>query len=96
MIDAIDVDRYLRFDRHDWAELRAQTPLTLHERDLEFDLFAVTEFRLRSRDAALTHELDQLLNLWQQNGRLQLLRQRGQELRHAKRPQPQPATVRNE
>jgi len=35
MIDAIDVDRYLRFDRHDWAELRAQTPLTLHGRDLE-------------------------------------------------------------
>ena len=35
MIDAIDVDRYLRFDRHEWAELRAQTPLTLHERDLE-------------------------------------------------------------
>ncbi len=35
MIDAIDVDRYLRFDRHDWAELRAQTPLTLHERHLE-------------------------------------------------------------
>lgn len=62
----------------------------------EFDLFAVTEFRLGSRDAALAHELDQLLNLWQQNGRLQLLRQRGQELRHAKRPQPQPATVRNE
>ncbi|WP_348730188.1 transporter substrate-binding domain-containing protein [Rheinheimera texasensis] len=62
----------------------------------EFDLFAVTEFRLGSRDAALAHELDQLLNLWQQNGRLQLLRQRGQELRYAKRPQPQPATVRNE
>lgn len=34
MIDAIDVDRYLRFDRQEWAELRAQTPLTLHERDL--------------------------------------------------------------
>ena len=34
MIDAIDVDRYLRFDRDEWAELRAQTPLTLHERDL--------------------------------------------------------------
>lgn len=30
----------------------------------EFDLFAVTEFRLGSRDAALAHELDQLLNLW--------------------------------
>ena len=35
MIDAIDVERYLRFDRSDWAELRAQTPLTLHEKDLE-------------------------------------------------------------
>ncbi|MDZ7868960.1 MAG: transporter substrate-binding domain-containing protein [Rheinheimera sp.] len=62
----------------------------------EFDLFAVTEFRLGSRDAALAHELDQLLSLWQQNGRLQLLHQRGQEQRYAKRPQPQPVTVRNE
>ena len=35
MIDAIDADRYLRFDRSEWAELRAQTPHTLHERDLE-------------------------------------------------------------
>jgi len=35
MIDAIDAGRYLRFDRSEWAELRAQTPLTLHERDLE-------------------------------------------------------------
>jgi type I pantothenate kinase len=35
VIDAIDADRYLRFDRSEWAELRAQTPLTLHERDLE-------------------------------------------------------------
>jgi type I pantothenate kinase len=34
VIDAIDIDRYLRFDREEWAELRAQTPLTLHERDL--------------------------------------------------------------
>jgi len=34
VIDAIDIDRYLRFDRDEWAELRAQTPLTLHERDL--------------------------------------------------------------
>jgi type I pantothenate kinase len=25
----------LRFDRRNWAELRAQTPLTLHEKDLE-------------------------------------------------------------
>ncbi|TSA53862.1 MAG: type I pantothenate kinase [Actinobacteria bacterium] len=35
MIDAIDVERYLCFDRSNWAELRAQTPLTLHEKDLE-------------------------------------------------------------
>ena len=35
MIDEIDVERYLRFDRKSWAELRAQTPLTLHEKDLE-------------------------------------------------------------
>jgi type I pantothenate kinase len=35
MIDPVDVERYLRFDRSDWAELRAQTPLTLHEKDLE-------------------------------------------------------------
>jgi type I pantothenate kinase len=35
MIDAVDVERYLRFDRGNWAELRAQTPLTLHEKDLE-------------------------------------------------------------
>ena len=35
MIDAVDVERYLRFDRSSWAELRAQTPLTLHEKDLE-------------------------------------------------------------
>lgn len=63
----------------------------------EFDLFRVTEFRLGSRDAALAKQLDQLLTLWQQNGRLQLLSQRGQELRHADRGQPQlqPATVRN-
>ena len=35
MIDPVDVERYLRFDRSNWAELRAQTPLTLHEKDLE-------------------------------------------------------------
>ena len=35
MIDSVDVERYLRFDRSNWAELRAQTPLTLHEKDLE-------------------------------------------------------------
>jgi type I pantothenate kinase len=30
-----DVDRYLRFDREQWSMLRAQTPLTLSEKELE-------------------------------------------------------------
>jgi len=30
-----DVDRYLRFDREQWSKLRAQTPLTLTEKELE-------------------------------------------------------------
>ncbi|MEK7411313.1 MAG: type I pantothenate kinase [Actinomycetota bacterium] len=34
MIDATDTDRYERFDRDEWAKLRAQTPLTLSEKDL--------------------------------------------------------------
>lgn len=35
MIDAADSDRYERFDREEWAKLRAQTPLTLSESDLD-------------------------------------------------------------
>ncbi|MHB1128751.1 MAG: type I pantothenate kinase [Ilumatobacteraceae bacterium] len=34
MIDPADADRYERFDRDEWAKLRAQTPLTLSENDL--------------------------------------------------------------
>lgn len=34
MIDAADADRYERFSRDEWAKLRAQTPLTLSESDL--------------------------------------------------------------
>ncbi|MEK7293281.1 MAG: type I pantothenate kinase [Actinomycetota bacterium] len=34
MIDATDTDRYEHFDRDEWAKLRAQTPLTLSEKDL--------------------------------------------------------------
>lgn len=34
MIDAADADRYERFSRDEWAKLRAQTPLTLSENDL--------------------------------------------------------------
>lgn len=35
MIDRVDVARFERFDRQEWAALRAQTPLTIHEKDLE-------------------------------------------------------------
>ena len=34
MIDAADTGRYERFDRDEWSKLRAQTPLTLSESDL--------------------------------------------------------------
>lgn len=34
VIDATDTDRYERFNRDEWAKLRAQTPLTLSESDL--------------------------------------------------------------
>jgi type I pantothenate kinase len=34
VIDATGADRYERFDRDEWARLRAQTPLTLSEKDL--------------------------------------------------------------
>lgn len=34
MIDEADTGRYERFGRHEWAKLRAQTPLTLGESDL--------------------------------------------------------------
>lgn len=35
MIDRGDIARFERFDRHEWAALRAQTPLTIREKDLE-------------------------------------------------------------
>lgn len=35
MIDAADSDRYERFSRKEWAKLRAQTPLTLSESNLD-------------------------------------------------------------
>ena len=35
MIADNDVDRYLRFDREQWSKLRAQTALTLSEKELE-------------------------------------------------------------
>ena len=35
MIDRGDIARFERFDRQEWAALRAQTPLTIREKDLE-------------------------------------------------------------
>jgi len=35
VISENDIDRYLRFDREQWSTLRAQTPLTLSEKELE-------------------------------------------------------------
>ncbi len=35
MIDGGDIPRFERFDREEWAALRAQTPLTIREKDLE-------------------------------------------------------------
>jgi type I pantothenate kinase len=35
VIDGGDVPRFERFDREEWAALRAQTPLTIREKDLE-------------------------------------------------------------
>lgn len=57
----------------------------------EYDLFAVTEFRLGSRDAALINQISQLLDLWQQNGLLRQLQQQSQELRKIR--QAEPATL---
>ena len=59
MIDAVDAGRYLRFDRDEWAALRAQTPLTLEESDLAelrgtTDLANVTPTQVLGEPAVLT------------------------------------------
>jgi len=63
VIDAIDVDRYLRFDRDEWAELRAQTPLTLRERDLAA-LRGINDRIDLDEVAAVYLPLTRLLNLY--------------------------------
>ena len=63
MIDAIDIDRYLRFDRSEWAELRAQTPLTLHEKDLE-ELRGINDRIDLDEVVAIYLPLTRLLNLY--------------------------------
>ena len=63
VIDAIAIDRYLRFDRSEWAELRAQTPLTLHEKDLE-ELRGINDRIDLDEVVAIYLPLTRLLNLY--------------------------------
>jgi type I pantothenate kinase len=56
-------DRYLRFSRDDWARLRAATPLTLRERDLE-SLQGITERIDLDEVTAIYLPLSRLLNLY--------------------------------
>ena len=63
MIAENDVDRYVRFDRDQWAVLRAQTPLTLGERDLEA-LRGINDRIDLDEVAAVYLPLTRLLNLY--------------------------------
>ena len=56
-------DRYLTFSRDDWAELRAATPLTLREHDLEA-LRGINERIDLDEVAAVYLPLSRLLNLY--------------------------------
>ena len=56
-------DRYLSFDREQWAELRAATPLTLDEADLE-SLRGINERIDLDEVAAVYLPLTRLLNLY--------------------------------
>jgi type I pantothenate kinase len=56
-------DRYLTFDRDDWAALRAATPLTLREQDLE-SLQGINERIDLDEVVAIYLPLSRLLNLY--------------------------------
>ena len=56
-------DRYLSFDRDQWAALRASTPLTLDEADLE-SLRGINERIDLDEVAAVYLPLTRLLNLY--------------------------------
>ena len=56
-------DRYLTFDRREWAELRAATPLTLREHDLQ-DLRGINDRIDLDEVAAVYLPLTRLLNLY--------------------------------
>ena len=63
MIDIAASDRYLAFSREEWAELRASTPLTIRERDLE-ELRGINEKIDLDEVAAVYLPLTRLLNLY--------------------------------
>lgn len=63
MIDPNNSDRYLTFDREQWADLRAATPLTIRERDLEA-LRGINEKIDLDEVTAVYLPLTRLLNLY--------------------------------
>ena len=63
MIDTPNSDRYLSFDREEWADLRAATPLTIRERDL-VALRGINEQIDLDEVAAVYLPLTRLLNLY--------------------------------
>ena len=63
MIDGGDVPRFERFNREEWAALRAQTPLTIREKDLEA-LRGINDQIDLEEVAAIYLPLTRLLNLY--------------------------------
>lgn len=63
MIDTQNPDRYLAFGRDEWAELRAATPLTIRERELEM-LRGINDKIDLDEVAAVYLPLTRLINLY--------------------------------
>ena len=63
MLDSSNQDRYLAFDRDTWAELRAATPLTIREPELEM-LRGINEKIDLDEVAAVYLPLTRLINLY--------------------------------
>ena len=59
----LDSDRYIPFTRDEWADLRASTPLTIREKDLEA-LRGINESINLDEVAAIYLPLTRLLNLY--------------------------------
>ena len=63
MIDPVDPARYLSFDRAEWSDLRAATPLTIREKDLE-ELRGINDKIDLDEVAAVHLPITRLLNLY--------------------------------